>query len=210
MFPLESHATMVVTEGIRLRHEKKCADLAQDANNYPDGNKVALSGEECWSNYERSNPIAVVEQGKEVVRKKIGRSPNTMLLGAQRYAVLKHHPKLIERIKYSMKGVVTVDLLKEIFGVPSIFVGESVYFSDAGVYADIWADVCILAYVPTTGAQRSIYAPAFAYTPQKKGYPQVDQYDEAKKLRLIRSTDIFKPVIVGADAGYLIANTVDN
>jgi hypothetical protein len=210
MFPLEEHGTMVVTEGIRLRHEKKCADLAQTLANYPTGNKVTLSGNSQWTDYTNSDPISNVEDAKEAIRGKVGKRPNVMVIGALSFKALKNHPKLLERIKYSMTGVVTVDLMKQIFGVANIVVGESVYASDAGAFSDIWADNCILAYVPGASPQgsRTPYEPSFAYTLRKKGKPEIDKRDEeGGKLRLIRNTDIFIPKIVGAEAGYIINDT---
>jgi len=41
---LQLHATNVVTEGLRLKQEKLCAELVQNPANYPTGNKIALSG----------------------------------------------------------------------------------------------------------------------------------------------------------------------
>ena len=41
---LQLHATNVVTEGLKLKLEKQCADLAQDQSKYPNENKVILSG----------------------------------------------------------------------------------------------------------------------------------------------------------------------
>lgn len=46
---LQLHATNVVTEGLKLKLEKQCADLAQDANKYPTGNKILLSGTSCFT-----------------------------------------------------------------------------------------------------------------------------------------------------------------
>ncbi len=209
MFLLEEHATNVVTEGIRLRHEKKCADLAQTAENYPTGNKVTLSGTSQFT-HASSDPIGVIEDAKEAVRSKIGKRPNTMIIGASSFKALKNHAQLIERIKYSMTGVVTVDLMKQIFGIDNIFVGEAVYVSGAGTFSDIWADNIILAYVPAApqSGERTPYEPSFAYTLRKKGKPEIDKRDEeGGKLRLIRNTDIFVPKIVGAEAGYLISDT---
>ncbi len=209
IFPLEEHATMVVTEGIRLRHEKMAADLAQNAANYPSGNKITLSGTSQWTDKSNSDPIGVIDDAKEAVRGKIGKRPNTMVIGAASFKAVKEHPQLIEKIKYSQKGVLTVDLLKEIFDIPNIVVGEAVYVDSAGNFTDVWADNVVLAYVPTTPAEkRTIYEPSFAYTLRKKGKPEVDKYDEnGGKIRVIRNTDIFVCKIVGAAAGYLILDT---
>ena len=37
---LQIHATNVVTQGLQLKHEKQCADLAQDPNSYSSDNKI--------------------------------------------------------------------------------------------------------------------------------------------------------------------------
>lgn len=205
---LEQWATTVVTEGIRLRCEKKCADLAQNPANYPAGNKIVLSGTSQFTDKANSDPIGVIEDAKDAVRLKIGRKPNTAVIGYESWKVMKQHPQFIERIKYSMKGVITVEILKEVLEIENIVIGQGVYSSDAGVFSDLWSDNIILAYVPQTPKERrTAYEPSFAYTPRKKGQPIIDKYTEGNKVRLIRNTDIFEPYIVGAEAGYLIQNT---
>lgn len=208
MFPLQSHAATVTKSGVMLRREKMIADLCQTAGNYPAGSKVTLAGTSQFSN-AASDPVAVIEAAKEAVRGKIAHRPNTMVMGAATFSVLKTNPKMVESIKYSMKGIITLDLMKELFGIANIVVGEAVWSSDTGTFADIWGDNVILAYVPgvQSNAERSLYEPSFGYTLRKRGQPMVDTYTEGNKLQLIRYTDIFKPVMVGAEAGYLISDT---
>jgi len=209
MFNLERHGTMVVTETIQLGREKAAADLAQNADNYPVGNKITLSGTSQFTHAD-SDPITVIETAKEALRGKIGKRPNTMIMGAATYKALKNHATLIERIKYSMKGILTIDLMKEIFDVANIVVGEAVYASDDGVFADVWGDNVILAWVPENpgGAERSVYEPSFGYTLRKRNMPQVDKYTEnGGKVRVVRSTDMYQVKMVGAESGYLIADT---
>jgi hypothetical protein len=209
VFPHEKRATKTVQDKIMLRNEKDRADLAQNLANYPTGNKVTLSGTSQFTHAD-STPIVTVEAGKDAVRSKIGFRPNVMLMGALTFGALKFHPKLIEKIKYSQKGIVTLDLMKELFEMDDIVVGEAVYATDAGVMTDIWSDVLILAYVPTAAksGNGSYEEPAFAYTLRKKGYPQVDTRDEnGGKLRLVRNTDNLTSKIVGSEAGYLIYDT---
>ncbi|MCA0447642.1 MAG: major capsid protein [Bacteroidetes bacterium] len=208
MLGKEKHATRVVSEGIALRLEKKAADLAQTAGNYPSGNKKALTSTGCWSDTANSVPLVDIEAGKEAIRGKIGHYPNTVIMGPATFSALKVHPQVMDRIKYSMKGVLTVDLLKEIIGVDNVVVGNGIYASDAGVFADIWGDNFILAYV-NNQANPTEYDPSFGYTYKKSGYPQVDKYAEnGGKVAIVRSTDFFVPKIAGSDAGYLISNTV--
>lgn len=208
-FPLEAHATNVVTEGIRLRHEKKVADLVQNAANYAAGNKIILSGTSRFTDKANSDPIGVFEDGKEAIRGKIGKYPNTAVIGAAAWKALKHHPQLLDRIKYSIKGVMTVELLKEILEVERIVVGRAVYSSDQGVFGDLWGDNIVLGYVAQQreGATRTPYEPSFGYTLRKKGMPQIDKRTEDGKLEIVRNTDNFMIAQLGPDAGYLIGDT---
>lgn len=208
-FPLEVHATHVVTEGIRLRHEKKVADLVQNTGSYAASNKIVLSGTSRFTDKANSDPIGVFDDGKEAVRSKIGRYPNTAVIGAASWKAMKNHPQFMERIKYSMKGVMTIELLKEILEVENIVVGRGVFSNDQGVFGDLWGDNIVLAYVAPQrqGAERTPYEPSFGYTLRKKGMPQIDKRAEDAKLEIVRNTDNFQISLLGAEAGYLIADT---
>ena len=215
-FPLQSRATMVVTEGIRLRHEKMVADMAQNPANYPVGNKLALSGASCFTD-ATSDPEGVVSDAKAAVRAKVVREPNTMVIGYAAWRVLKKHPQLKAILSDTRPRLVQIADLKEIFEVENIVVGRAVFASDAGVTSDIWGDNLVLAYVPpgagtgvgtgAGGAERSPYEPGFGYTLRKRGQPVVDTRTEDGKLELIRNTDIFRPYMLGPEAGFLVSNT---
>lgn len=208
--PRKQIATNKVQSIIGLRKEYKQAVLANTSANYPSGSKVALSTTTCWS-ASTSTPISDIETGIETIRTKTGKRPNTMVLGATAFKVLKRHASIIELIKYTMKGVVTAELLALIFGVETVKIGDAVYATDAGVFTDVWGDNCILAYVPKKESDipRNEFEPSFAYNFHKKDMPLVDTYmGEGGKVEYVRSTDIFEPKIVGSDAGYFIENAV--
>ena len=103
----------------------------------------------------------------------------------------------------------TPALLKSLLDFDELYIGDSVYATDGGVFTDIWSDNVVIAYVPKANADapRSYYEPAFAYTLRKKSNPVVDSYTEGGKVEIIRNTDIFIPKVVGSDAGYLINDT---
>lgn len=211
-FPLESMATDMVTEAIALKREKAIADMAQNAANYAASNKIALSGTSCFSDKVNSDPIGVVTDGKEAIRQRIGRKPNTAIIGATAMAVLENHPQFIDKIKYVMKGIVDTRILAELLGIDNVVVGEAVFQNELlGQFGDVWGDNIVLAYVrPQTAAQGPIrYAntPSFGYTLRKPGFPQVDAYlAHGGKVELVRNTDFYRPYITWAEAGYLIAN----
>ena len=73
----------------------------------------------------------------------------------------------------------------------------------------LWGDSVVFAYAPMTpgGGARTPYEPSFGYTLRKEGSPVVDTRTEDGKVEIIRNTDIFRPFLLGADAGYLVTNT---
>lgn len=218
-FPLQSQATMSVTEGIRLRHEKMVADLVQSTASYAASNRIALSGNSGFADGVNSDPEGVIDDAKAAVRNKIVKEPNVMVIGYAMWRNLKQHPKLKAILSDSRPRLVQLADLREIFEIPNIYIGRAVFASDAGVVSDIWGNKSVLAYVPTAteapvvngmvsdpGANRSMYEPSFGYTLRKRGQPVVDTRSEDGKLEIVRNTDIFQPFLLGADAGYLIAD----
>lgn len=209
-FPLQAHATNRVVEGIRLRHEAMVAGMTQNPANYPVGNKVALSGSDVFSD-PLSDPEGVVDDAKAAVRNKIVKEPNTMVIGYSAWRVMKRHPALKAILSDTRSRLVQLADLREIFEIENIVVGKGIYTTDAGVVTDLWGGNLVLAYVPTAAPSvagdapvRSAYEPSFGYTLRKKGNPVVDTRTEDGKLEIIRNTDIFRPYMLGAEAGYVV------
>ena len=204
---LQLHATNVVTEGLKLKLEKQCADLAQDPKNYATENKIALSGKSQFTN-DASDPLKVVNAGKDAVCGKIGKDPNTLVMGQEVWQALKQNTSLKNLIASSSNKIITLDLLKEFFEIENIVVGRSIYADANNNFARVWGNNIILAYVPKL-TSRTEYDPSFGYTVRKKDALQIDEYQkEGNKVKYIRATDIYTPFLVGAEAGYLISNAV--
>ncbi|WP_428243002.1 hypothetical protein [Gynuella sp.] len=207
-FPLRAHATNVVTQGIQLRREKYCADLAQSTASYAASNKITLSGTDLFSD-SSSDPEGIIDDGKEAIRQMIGQDPNTMVIAKNTWRVLKRHPALRQLLSTSIKRLLTLKDLQDIFEVENIVIGSAVTADDSDTLSDIWTKSITLAYVPTQQANmnRSMYEPSYGYTLRRKGSLVVDTRTEDNKIELIRQTDIYRPYLLGADAGYLISNT---
>lgn len=203
---LQLHATNVVTEGLKLKHEKQCADLVQNVDNYESDSKIILSGTSVFSN-AASDPEGVVDDAKNAIAGKIAQEPNTMVMGYDAFKDLKKHPKLRALISTSTTRIITLELLKQIFDIDNIFVGKSVFVNETGDFVRVWGNNIVLAYVPSL-TSRTEYDPSFAYTVRKKDALKIDEYTkEGNKVKYIRATDIYTPFLVGPDAGYLIKNS---
>ena len=186
------------------------ASITQNPANYPAGNKIALSGSAVFTD-PNSDPEGVVDDAKAAVRNKIVKEPNTMVIGYQAWRALKRHPKLKEILSDTRSRLVQLNDMREIFEIENIVVGKGIYSTDNGVVTDLWGGNLVLAYVPKAAPAvagdapvRSAYEPSFGYTLRKKGNPVVDTRTEDGKLEIIRNTDIFRPYMLGAEAGYLV------
>lgn len=73
-----------------------------------------------WSD-PASDPIGDMEKMRIEFRKNSGFSPNIMVFGAYTMAALKQHPDIIDRIKYTQRGVVTEDLIATLFSINEIY-----------------------------------------------------------------------------------------
>lgn len=213
---LEQYMTQItktLADSIALSREKYAADISQDAGNFASGMKTVVDSGTAFDDYTNStDPIEVIKDGLEAVRGKIGKFPNTMVLGESTFRVLMSHPKILDKIKYSSLGKATKSILKELTDVPNIEVGLSVYTDDGDSFTDIWQDNIVLAYVDKNErGNRSEFNPSYGYTFRRKGMPEVDTYNEnGGKIKVLRFTDNYSVNVTAQDAAYLISNTNHN
>lgn len=73
-----------------------------------------------WSD-PASDPIGDMEKIRIEFRRVTGFAPNVMVFGAHTMAALKQHPDIIDRIKYTQRGVVTEDLIATLFSINEIY-----------------------------------------------------------------------------------------
>ena len=202
-------AVAEVQDIIALKTEKTMADLATTAGNYAAGNTVALAGASQWSDLANSDPVADIETAKETVRGKIGREPNTVVIGAAVMSKLKQNVKIIDRIKYTGRDAVTPAVLAAAFDVENVVVAKPVFADAGGALTDVWGKNVIVAYT-NLASLASRGQPSFGYTYRLRGYPIVEEAypSRNRKSWLYPVTDELSPVIAGSDAGYLIQAAV--
>ena len=205
-------AVMKTQNIIALRKEKAQADIATNAANYGADNKLALSGTDQWSD-PSSDPSQQIADAIETVRKKTGRRPNVVALGAMAFATLKNHPKIIERIKYTGRDVVTPELLAALWDVKEVRVGDAVFVEgdqDDG-FTDVWGNNVVIAYTEL-GSLQDMGLPSFGYTYQLRNNPIVETayQDRNAKSWIYPVTDENNPVLASAIAGFLISNVSGN
>lgn len=209
-YPLKKYALSVVQDVIALGREIAVAEIAQNEDNYTAENKVVLSGASQFTHPD-SNPLAVINEGLEVVASSIGRLPNVCIIASDVWKALKENANLLERIKYTRTGILTPEIFAELIGVDVVKIGSASQEKD-GNLEKIWSNTIILAYVALSKdkeKKRTIFEPSYGYTVRRKEGLFVDTYQEkGGKVEIIRCTDIHEPFLVGKSAGYLIKRCI--
>lgn len=200
------------TQGtVALRLEYQAASIATNPANYGASNKITLSGTSQWSDFTSgvSDPVKDVGNAKEAIRKATGKRPNTLLMGASVFEILKQHPKIIDRLKYTGRDVATEEIMASLFGVKRVVVGDAIYSDTAGNTFDVWGKVVVLAFTEVSELKDG-GLPSYGYTYRLNGYPVVEEpyADRNAKSWIYPVTDEVVPVLAAPTAGYLISAVI--
>lgn len=71
-------------------------------------------------------PIDDIAEQSDSIAQKTGYRPNALVLGPEVFKELKEHPDILDRIKYTQKGVVTREILAGLFEVDNIYIPYAV------------------------------------------------------------------------------------
>jgi len=195
---------------IQLGNEVAAATIATTAASYQAANKTTLSGTSQWSDYSgTSNPSKDIQTAVDAVRAAVGKRPNTVTLGPKVWSALKQHPAIIDRIKYTGRDSVTVDMLATLWDVKRVVVGDAIYEDASGALQDVWGKFVVVAYTEI-GSMADAGLPSYGYTYRLRNYPIVEQpyQDRNAKSWIYPVTDVLQPVAASINAGYLISAAV--
>lgn len=201
---LGARGVNLVMQIVKLALEVEIKGVATNAASFNNSHKATLAGTDKWSDYANSDPGAQMDDYKEAIRQSIGDEPNLLTLGAQVYKVLKRHPKVLEKFKYTSSDSITPQHLADYFDVSEIQVGKAVTADDAGTMSDVWGNVALLSYSPESPA--GMEEPSFSYTYTLNGSPSVlTPYFEDRNGSWMYPVEYERaPVLTCADAGFLI------
>ena len=174
----DMEATQFVTQRLLLRREVQWAadyfttgvwgtDITGTTSTTPATTQTVV-----WSDYKTaptsytSNPIVDVENAKVKVLQNTGYEPNTLVLSYAVFQILKAHPLLVDRYKYTQAGaIVTEDLLAQLFGLDRVLVAKATYNGAnegaTGSYNFTTGKNAMLAY---TAPNPGLMTPSAGYT----------------------------------------------
>jgi hypothetical protein len=114
-------ATEFVTDGILLAKEIKVAALCMTAANWTSSEDVAG----LWAAGAGNTFIVDMHAAIELIRERTGRRPNVLIVDASTYAQIQQEATVLDRIKYTERGIITADLLASMFKLEEVLVGDA-------------------------------------------------------------------------------------
>lgn len=176
-FRLEKDATEFITNQMLLKR-----DIDWNARYFKSGvwatDKVGTTDFTKWDD-AASDPIGDVAEWIIKMRQETGFAPNTMVLGAHTMNALKQHPDIIDRIKFTQKGIVSEDLIASLFNINRLLVSYATV-ADVAQTTDARTQDAAATYsfiTPSTGAlllhtppSPSLQTPAAGYVFTWNGY----------------------------------------
>jgi len=193
---LDAEATEFVTRGLALKREKDWAatyfttGVWTGASDYTPGTLWSASG---------STPFANIRSKIDAIYVKTGFRPNVLVLSRDVWSVLQDHAELLDRIKYTQKGVVTLDLLASALELDRVLIASAVEdTAKEGGTANmsfIYSKDCLLVYA---APRPSIMMPSGGYTFSWQGY--VGATAEGTRIKRFRMEELESDRIEGTMA----------
>lgn len=124
---LEENATMLLTQAQMIRSDRLWAQSFFTTGVWTSD---FIGGADFMQFSDpNSDPLREIEEKSVLMQSSAARRPNTLIAGANVNTEFVNHPDIIDRIKYTQRGVVTADILAAMFGVQNYRVAASVYNS---------------------------------------------------------------------------------
>jgi hypothetical protein len=170
-----------------------------------------------WSDYAASDPIGDTDLARETILINTGKEPNTMVMGYHVYNILKSHPDLVDRLKYTSSDVVGQQMMAKYFEIDKLFVSKAVYSTSVEgtttpLYAYTAGDHALMCY--TTDSPGLLEATA-GYTFSWNGGSMAGAAPKIKRYRMeqlaaerVEGEVAWDQKIVATDLGYMFVQVV--
>ncbi len=180
--------------------------------------EATLASTDQWSDYDGSDPIAKAKLAIQAIEKACGMKPNTLVVSAEVFDNgLESHPLLVDRFKYTQKGVLTADLIAPLLGVEKLLVARAMYNSAVekaeatesytGAYI-FGKNALFLNVAPGVGLLQPAAGKTFNWRPNGLGM-SIERYaDDDADADVIRIRDYFDQKQTSSPHGYMYVPAV--
>jgi hypothetical protein len=227
---LRTNYTQNVTNAIAISREARVATLFTTPGNYSAGNKITKAGGSEWDQtavVSTAQPLIDIMTLVAAVAQKamVSISQLSVIIPEPVYlTAIWQNQGILDRVKYSERGIVTYDLLaallgvKEVIPAPTMTVGPGPEVADSDVVTGftstyLWGDTVWVGLI-NQGQNEMVpsFARSFNWLAETGGQPrQIREYrmsDEGQEGNWIECKEAVGEQIVYADAGGIIINTL--
>ena len=206
---------------IDIKKERLVAALVKGVT-WVDGNASGEDAEGLWSPKDATNTFLTdISKGRKAIQSATGKTPNSLVIDFPTYESLKQCAEILDKIKYTQRGVLTKDLLAAVCELENIHVGEAIYSSAKETKAGtdytavyIWEvnagkGMGFLYYKPPAPGLKVLSAGYQMRTAYEAGQPRrVTTWREAAEHQdVYEAAEECDIVAVSAYAGYLWRDT---
>lgn len=216
----EIDAIEFCADKIDLKKERRVSSLIT-ATTWVDGNSGGEDAEGKWVASTGNTFLADITKAKKAVRSAIGRVPNKLLIDYATYMALLEVSDLLDKIKYTQRGVLSKELLASMLDLDEVLVGSAIYSDAEEVVAgtdfnavNIWEVNAgkgmgfLFWSPPRLGLKTQAAGAQFRIAYENGGPRRTSRWREAARhqdvYEVAEETDI---TLIDANAGYLFADT---
>lgn len=177
LFNLDRDSTEYVTRQLMLKREKDWVTRYFGTSIWStDILGTASAGSVDATHYLQwdqagSTPLEDVTSQKLTMGRLTGHRPNTLVMGPNVLQALQHNAEILDRIKYTERGVITEELLASFFGVDKVLipwvVENTAHEGQTDSYSFMFGKSALLMYVAPNASMAAVSA---GYTFSWNGY----------------------------------------
>lgn len=204
----EIDRTEFLTDRILLNREVALENLLRTNGSIPG---MSPSPGDEWDQ-TGSDPIAAINAARVNVFAAVQRRANTVIMPFEVYECFRNHEAVIDRVKYSMPGVLTEQIIANLLDVDRVLVARSYKnVATAGnppSIQPVWGDSVYVLHVPNRPGLKQV---GLAYTflwngmPGSNGGVIVEKWREARrKADMVRVQKYYDHKIIAPGACYRI------
>lgn len=211
-FMLDRDVTEFLTDKLWLDLEVQARDLCFTTTTWSNNAGITATG---WGlDTTTSLPMINVHSATAVIQRQAGVMPNTLVFGADTFHAMQGNDDLLDRIKYTERGILTEELLGSVFGL-RVFVGRAArdttneYTAATTSVADIWTGDALIAYF-SPGASIKSPSAGYIFRKQSAGSPfKVKKYRvESREGDKIEVSTFQQAKAVATSAAFLFKGAV--
>ena len=170
-----------------------------------------------WSDLANSDPIQDVETWKAKILSTTGFEANKLVIGYDVYQILRNHPDVIDRVKYTGRDVPDTNYIAQLFGLEEVLVAKAVKNTAnegaTGSFSFAFGKSALLVYAPATPG---LLTPSGGYSFQWRGVSEglgltvgTKQYRlEQNAATYVESQIAFANKVVAPDLGAYVGTVV--